>query len=216
MDTSAPSHYHTDGILIVPPEVDRPSSRSVPYLSVRTTVKIRFDVTMDDLIAFNLYHQAHSPIMRRFIVLMSCLIPLSVLVPGGLLALWVGFEPEFVIPTVVVTCLSVPLICIFMIPRLRPLYLGGLVRRMYSEGANKGMLGSHELELREKELICRTSVGEAKVLLGAVEKIVSTDKHAFIYLSAVSGYVVPRDSVSEGDCDAFVEALTHMGARARD
>jgi hypothetical protein len=53
----------------------------------------------------------------------------------------------------------------------------------------------------------RTPYSESNTALEVVEKVESTDKYTFIYLNAVAALVIPRDSVSEGDYEAFVEAV---------
>jgi hypothetical protein len=78
---------------------------------------------------------------------------------------------------------------------------------MFKEGANKTILGPHELELTESDLIERTPFGESRVRFQAIERVASEGSHTFIYLSAVSANVIPHHAVSEGDREAFVAAL---------
>jgi hypothetical protein len=37
--------------------------------------------------------------------------------------------------------------------------------------------------------------------------VARTDHHTFIYKSAISAIIVPRDTADEGDCHTFVAAL---------
>lgn len=78
---------------------------------------------------------------------------------------------------------------------------------MYAEGLNRGLLGTHELELTEDGIIERSEVGEHKTTWQGIERIISTTEHTFVYVSALMAQVIPRNAVTEGDYDAFVDAL---------
>jgi hypothetical protein len=56
-------------------------------------------------------------------------------------------------------------------------------------------------------LIERTRYSENRTALEAIEEVVSNGDYTFIYIGAVSAHVIPHDTVSEGNLDAFVEAL---------
>lgn len=81
------------------------------------------------------------------------------------------------------------------------------VRRLYREGKNRGILGPHEFEVSDAMLVERTPVGETRTVLAAVERVASDGTHTFIYLSALTAYVIPHGAVTEGDVDAFIAVV---------
>jgi len=81
------------------------------------------------------------------------------------------------------------------------------VRRLYAGGTNRGLAGPHDLELIGDELIERDPLGESRVKLQLIERVVTDKGYTFIYLSAVSAYIIPHAAVMEGDLAAFLKAL---------
>ena len=82
------------------------------------------------------------------------------------------------------------------------------VRNFLKEGANKGMIGEHELEIDEQGLFERTAFNESRQSWACVERIERTETHAFIYISSMAAHVIPRDSATVGDFEPFVEKAT--------
>jgi hypothetical protein len=81
------------------------------------------------------------------------------------------------------------------------------VRKLFREGANKSLIGPHELELLGGELISRSPFSESKMRLEAVERIAFDGRYTYIYVGALTAHVIPQDSVWDGDLEAFSEAL---------
>jgi len=75
------------------------------------------------------------------------------------------------------------------------------------QGSNKGLVGPHELKFIGDELIARNPFSESKIALRLVERVVTDNGYTFIYVSAVSAYIVPHEAVMEGDLAAFLKAL---------
>jgi hypothetical protein len=65
----------------------------------------------------------------------------------------------------------------------------------------------HELELTTNSLVERAPFSESTNALASLEKLVTTGRYAFIYQSALNAKIIPRDSVSEGDFEALIEAI---------
>ena len=161
---------------------------------------LQYELTVDDLVAFNRYHCAQSPSVRRtkyaamFVVAMM-LIAASYLIPatadvsrGVIFALAIGFAGLFAV--------------IFNVTY--PASMDRAIRRMCREGANKGLVGRHELEIDAEGLIERTEFNETRQSWRGVERIGETDDYAFIYISAIMAHVIPRQTVIAGDPDAFI------------
>jgi hypothetical protein len=176
-------------------------------------MKIRYVNTMEDIVAFNWYHLRHSPASWRVVqhwtwalaflfLLLGAPLVITASEPGARF-IGVAFAVGGAVGSVVLYRLSLP----YTFKRN--------VRRMFSEGQNKGMVGPHELELVADRLVDTTPYGEYTTVLEAVEKVVSTDAHTFIYVSAAGAHVIPRQAVDEGDLQAFVSAVQLRLANAR-
>ena len=102
----------------------------------------------------------------------------------------------------------------FLARRLVTRSIEKTVRKLYGEGANKGVLGPHELELVENSLIERTDAGATITALHAIEKIVSTDDYTFIYINVMAAHAVPRRCLNEVDYQAFVDSVNREWRKA--
>lgn len=165
------------------------------------SVKITYENSLEDLVAFNRYHFAHSPTARRsrsFLLWLSPLCILLFLVPLALAERSLGL--------MAIALISATL-CALVAPWILRTSMERQVRKLYSEGANKGTIGKHELELTEDELIERTSYGEQRTRLQAFERVITTSGYTFIYVSALMAHVIPQNAVLDGDYNCFVERI---------
>ncbi len=174
---------------------------------------IRYGVTMDDVIAFNLYHFDSSPAMRRSRTVSIC----AGLVVFLLSALVCGFlasdEPALAI---FITLAHVVLAVVWAV--VMPIFVRRaqirIVRNLYREGANKGVLGPHEMELTATHWVVNTPYCEMKSRFEIVEKVAIVDSHTFVYTSAVTAKIIPRAALGEREYEDFVEALEERVAKA--
>lgn len=164
-------------------------------------MKLHYRLTLEDVVAFNRYHFAHSPLMKRNRML-GILVHIMVLLMVGIIGSILLQEALILIPALILLALSVFL----HVPR-QIRHFDKQVRKFYQEGSNKSLLGDKELELTETTLIETTTFGETRKNLYAIEKVVATDEYAFIYVSAVGAHIIPRAAVSKGDFDAFLATL---------
>jgi YcxB-like protein len=179
-------------------------------------VKIHYEVTLNDLIAFNAYHSDHSQAIRRararnvwggpvfFIVLAGSLAFLNIEAPLA----------NHVVITLLV--LSVSTVWVLTMPTYLRRAATRSVLRLYGEGRNKGLFGPRELELTDAKLIARTPVSESATLLESIERVARTDRYTFVYLSALSAHVIPRAALGDHDYEQFTSALTERVAKAHE
>ena len=161
---------------------------------------VRYLNTLEDLVAFNRYHCAHSPAVRK--TKLTWMIWVSALLIAG--SLFIPPTAEFSRPNIVATAIvSAGLFSVVFIYRF-PAVMDRQVLRLYQEGENKGTLGEHELELDDNGLVERTEVNESRLSWQGVERIAETDEHAFIYISSMMAHVIPKQSVTSGDVEAFM------------
>jgi hypothetical protein len=164
-------------------------------------MRIRYENSIEDLVAFNRYHCNHSPTVRRARLLAMCFWMAVALGAGAAVAL-IAKEPVVGAAGVIGAVVG-----LLLTPGAFRRQTDRAVRRLLKEGANKAVLGSHELELVGDELVERTPFGETRMRIEAVERVVSDGGYTFIYVSAVGAHVIPHSAVSEGDPAAFVKTL---------
>jgi hypothetical protein len=164
-------------------------------------MRIRYENTVEDLVAFTQYQYAHTPSARRALRVLQCLAVVAALCPAAFREVDGRVPPHWAISVIiaVVAALATPVVCRWAVARQ--------TRRMYGGAASPGVVGPHELELIGDELVERTPVNEMRTALRAVGRVVTEGGYTFIYLTAVMTHVVPHAAVTEGDLQAFMEAL---------
>jgi len=70
--------------------------------------------------------------------------------------------------------------------------ISGIGKQVAKEGRNAGLLTTHHFSIDEAGLVDRTSVTETRTSWEGVERVVQTDAHIFLYVSATSAHVIPK------------------------
>lgn len=166
---------------------------------------IRYTMTVDDYCAFWLYRQREQMELARargkqfgtrtrwIAVLVGCVAAAWVLLLRQLdiLRLAMGM------------LLGVILSGMLMLMYLRLYIRGGGVRksfaRMFEGARNVGVFDARELTLTPEKIIDTTPARRREIEWRAIEKIVTTEDHVFIYDTAVSAFVIPRRDFASDD-----------------
>jgi hypothetical protein len=163
-------------------------------------MQIRYNVTIEDLVVFNRFHCRNSPAIKRS-KWTSILFVCVTIIIGSLV---IPLDDEVSRPIVIVAAVVFAVLFAVIFNWRYLVALDRQARRIYREGNNKGAFGEHELEIDDDGLVERTEVNENRYAWRGVERIIETDSHAFIYISALLAHVIPRGSIVEGNFDAFI------------
>jgi len=179
---------------------------ALPQAAPAAVVSVAYHVELDDLVAFAEYHTAHSPTVRRDYYWSLGVGALTVLV-----LLWIlGFRSAGGWAGAVVALVG--WVVYFNWRTLtgnRRHY-----RRVYGEGANRGMLGLHRASADAEGLTVSTSVTDSRTRWSGVERIEEASGLALIYVSALSANVIPAARVVEGNFHEFVQTIRRLHADA--
>lgn len=166
---------------------------------------LRFNVTMEDLVAFN----------RHYVARTSFLLALKIVVMAVGSLVIVGRALSHITDTSDPTRIAVGLgigwgvgftmaavYCVIIHYLFRWL-ADSTVRFMYRAGKNKGVLGLHEIEIDPQGLTERTDVNDSKYTWHGVETIAETDDYLFIYITTMTAHIIPKHRVIHGDLPTF-------------
>ena len=162
---------------------------------------LRYSTTIEDLVAFNRFHNLHSPVLMRQRRLATVILPVAALIAVSVMAILSRDLWSFLFPF---------LFIILYVAFLRRAYgkaLDKKVRRLYSAGKNRAALGVQRLSIDEDGLRSESEVSSSTISFKGIEKIESSPTHTFIYLSALSAMIIPKDAVTEGDYEDFLAQL---------
>lgn len=153
-----------------------------------------YELTKDDLNAFNLYHHFHSPTARRH-YLLSWFRPAFIwlLVCTGI---WYLADRERHTP--LRTFLD--LLPLFSGIPIYLLYFPWAYRRkaqkiltgMVSEGQNRGVWGRHQVAISPDGITESGEFGQTSTTWRAVERVAQNGDYAFVYINALAAIIIPR------------------------
>jgi hypothetical protein len=164
------------------------------------SISVEYALDEDDIVALQGYYQISSPERRRFnlfflvvvaTTLALCVAEVVLLVKGEKIALDYG-----------------PWVVFFFLLWAYILRKQGsaaqAVKRVLSRGQNRDLFSPQRLTLSREEIQTSSPYQNTRWAWGAVEKVVKTDQHVFMFLSAMSALIVPRRAFrADADFELF-------------
>jgi len=174
---------------------------------------LTFDLTQDDIMAYQLYHYAHSPAARRqkwtgavWVVILGLMVwVIPVFLTGSF-----GQSARTWWPFLLVAPLSLSLFLLRWKSILRR-----NIERMIAEGSNRALLGRKEVTITPVEITAAGELRSTTVRWKAVERIEVADEYAYVYFSALEAVILPRRAFAgEAEFAAWVETARKHQAQA--
>jgi hypothetical protein len=170
-------------------------------------MELEYEVTLEDVTAFALFHHAHSPHLRRRRRL------LRVGLAGTLVLVAAVVATLARSPLLATVGLAFALAFYWMFPRRYERGLRESVAKMYAEGKNLDVLGKTKLSLDDAFIVESTATRDVRTRWSAVEALVDTDLHLFIYVTGSTALVVPKRDLPAQTLNRFVETVrAHLPA----
>ena len=149
-------------------------------------MKTEFELTTEDLLAFNWHHYQHSPAMRQAFRRGYTLVIVLCALMGLLLAYMWG------VLIGLITFIVVLPIYLLMYKQSAQKSLKQNTERMIGEGRNRSMLGRHRVEISEKEITITNEVSRGSILWVGVERVEQSSEYIIIYTASIKAVVVPK------------------------
>ncbi|MHC4179334.1 MAG: YcxB family protein [Planctomycetota bacterium] len=177
-------------------------------------MEVEYSLELEDLLAFNLYHNAHSPAIRRvqrtvrlavLTTLVAVLTTLAIVcvVLSGLghetlgTSAWIAFSLFIGL---------VGAILFFSHPARVRQRTRRLAERMYREGENRGLFTRRRMTITPETITDATEISVTTMKWVAVEKIAVDRRHAYFYVSAASAFTLPKAAfATEEGFQEFIE-----------
>lgn len=181
-------------------------------------MNITFSLIMDDLMAFNVYHLRHSPSARRAYWKSLLRFPLI----WTILCLVIsrlGVTPERSWPEAMLALLplfmGVPLYLVAY-PLLHRRAIRRQLQGLLGEGDNSSVLGLRRIEMTPEGLCETGDSGQTRLAWDAIKRVEVSEDHVFVYISAVSAFVVPkRCFTDQAQLGAFLDELNRHRSAGR-
>lgn len=172
-------------------------------------MRLRYEITVEDQLAFNLHFQKNSPTLRRTRIVCMLAVAVFLIASFGAIA-EILHRPK-------VAWLGVAAAVLFAViyPRTWRRSTRRLNSRLFQERPNRALFGPRVSETRETGLFTSSDFVETMVFWKAIERIETVPGHTFVYLATVSAVVIPEHNVLEGDYHSFVDELRRRWQQTR-
>ena len=176
-------------------------------------MEVEIEITADDYKALN-HHVVHtSPSLRRQRVIGG------VVIPTVWLLVWVAVVLTRDDPSKAARALLPLLLGVLLLPLFCLRTHAKTTRAVDSllrDGKNAGLLGHRRITLTIEGVCESGEPGESVTRWAVVERIDTTDDHAFLFTSAVSAFIVPKRAFkTNGEFEAFVGMARRLSEEGR-
>jgi hypothetical protein len=178
-----------------------PRTPPVEQSSREIAMKIHRQATIDDMLAFQRYHFANSTAIKKSRMGAYLFLSGTALMVAGA----ISFQNEDPFAIILAAVFVLLYTFIHFSTSMTRNMVDKQTRMMFSEGANKALFGLHELEITAEAISERSAFHEYTTRWTAVEKIVETADHAFIYWCGLSAYVISRHDIGEETYRTFID-----------
>lgn len=170
-------------------------------------MRVDYEVTIDDLLAFNLYHFNHSPTMKRQVLLGQIIFSVMIIIGFG----WIIYSNNVQgLPALIIAGIGALFIALFVAiyPRSVRSSVRKRIKKLAEEGRNTGMIGKQTMILAPDQITVTTEAGTSTYKWTAINKIETTAEWVFIYNTAISAFTIPRRAFPSDDaCQTFIETV---------
>jgi hypothetical protein len=189
----------------------------IPVAHTGSPTEVEFDLTVEDFIAFNHDHVERMFAMRTTRVVLALFVGLTV--PVGVAFYWMSNDvaadaAPFVILWAVVHFLGFVAVAIWWSRRSSSWGSGWIYRWLATRGDTSAIFGRYRFVISPREILERSPKAEAHYDISVVQKIIATATHAFIYVSPLQAFIIPRRAfVPVETFDAFLDTLGRLANR---
>jgi len=172
-------------------------------------MEIEYMLNEADVIAYWEYHADHSPSTQRFRQRERFGTALALLLTGSVITITQQG------PLAILVFAVAAMIWILVTPTYLRWHHRRRAKELIREGSDRLILGKHRLSIEPDGLRETSNYNETKTRWFAIERIESSSEATFIYITATSAIVIPKQSISDGNYEEFVQAIrVHLGQSA--
>ena len=158
-------------------------------------MEIEYELTEQDVIAFNLYHVKHSKVGKSSLQWQRYISPLIFLLFAYLLSIFTDFPAG----PLIVTFGLISILWIIYYPKYFYFHIKRQVTNMLKSGKCAGLVGKHSMKMNKSGIVDSTSAEDTKVQWSGVHVLIEDAEHFYIYTGAASAYIIPKRDVYSVD-----------------
>jgi len=164
-------------------------------------LELSYDVTLEDVTAFAVFHDSHSPALRRRRrILRVGMATLLAVIAASVAALARA-------PVLGFVGLGFAFAFWWIFPKRYELGLRQSVAKLHHEGKNLDVLGPTRLALDEEFVTEATPARDVRTRWAAIERCVESDDHIFLYVTGSTAVIVPKRALAPALAEKLVAEL---------
>lgn len=158
-------------------------------------MEIEYELTAEDVVAFNLYHVKNSKVGKNSLKWQQYISPLIFLLFAYFLSVFTDMArgPLFAIFG------FTAVLWVILYPKYFYFHITRQVGKMLRDGRNDGLVGKHSLKMNKTGIHDRTSTGETNVEWAGVQSLIEDAEYFYIYTSTVTAYILPKRDIFSVD-----------------
>jgi len=156
-------------------------------------MKIRYSISLDDILEFNRYHFLFSNASRKTRLLRQWLVPM---VPAITLGYFSHIEHDSL--ELVFGLIGSVILWVYYWKN-KTAFIEKHVKKVYEEGRNDSLFGDHSFEITENSIFLTSKESETKLSVTRIERIVEYKQHIFLFVSAANALIINIDKIMEGN-----------------
>ncbi|MCK6475064.1 MAG: YcxB family protein [Planctomycetes bacterium] len=176
-----------------PQAADAPGAADAPAVPV-PNAEVSFELTMEDLAAFNRYHAEHSPYYRQMKLRAWFAVPAYMVLVGLFAVLLTGTYVQSAIDFWPLWTLAA--VYALYYPFLYRKQLNQAMKTVLAEGKNLGLIGPHAVRITPEALYLRDAYRSSSIRWPAVEQIVRGRGYLYLYIASTQAAIVPERAFS--------------------
>jgi hypothetical protein len=173
-------------------------------------MNIIFGINAEELFLFNQYLFDNSKTIQNAFTKNRSMVCFSPILAAMILSLVNELSPSNSLLLAGIVAITISLPAYFVYPMLVRKNLRKRIVKKYSEGQNNGIIGEHELQIDADGLVEKTQLGEIRQEWDKIKSVVSHNDRTYIFVSDINAYILPKNSVVQGNYDAFVDELQRL------
>ena len=169
---------------------------------------LRYSNTIDDLVAFNLYHIENSPAMRKQMNNSRIRVALISMALLYILAHQMGDMTLFYIG------IAITAVYFLLKPFLSKRGVRGTVKFHMKNGLYNNVACEHRIYIDKNFLMEETEFEKTGHRIDRILRLAHTDDRCFIYVDEHRAHIIPKDHMTEGNVEEFLRHLESLMKKA--
>lgn len=151
-------------------------------------MKIKYDITRDDYLKFNMYHLENSPKVKKELIIHRIVVPLLLVGLGFALHVLVKFSLVTTMPIFIIAAV----VWSIVYPKFYKKVALKNVSKMLERGVQSESISRHSLSLKDEGILSSSNAGQAAHKWSDIVKFHEAENHLYIYITDKIAHVVPK------------------------